>query len=611
MKDIILGINCGHDATAVLLKDGAVLAGVAEERLTRNKLQIGFPWLAIREVLRLGGVRPEEVGAVVVPHEQYLRANPFFINLIMDNHRPMPDIGNELSLSSLLVETSYQLRNRRKVSLSLSRTVKDTYARDAFRQSLDALGIHAPLIAKDHHMAHAASAYYTSGYDRCLVLTADGSGDDLSHTTVVAQDAELRRLHATPRAYSPGVFYSAVTKFLGFERHRHEGKVTGLAAYGDPEKLYPQMTALLCASDDRASFYSHASFDFSRWARMRWLARLLRNGYFRSLETNCLMDVFAKSFRREKAEDIAAAAQKCLEDAVVTVATAAVEETRCDRIACAGGIFANVKVNQRLLEIPGVREVFIHPNMGDGGTALGGACLAWADELKERGKRLAPERIRDVYWGPGFTDRQIADVLADFGLESEYHPRGAEDRIGELLAQGHVVGRFHGRMEYGPRALGNRSILSQATDPAIKDGLNARLKRTEFMPFAPSIPAEDAADFYEEMPRAAFPCEFMTIACTVKRDKRRLAPGVHHVDDTARPHIVKKDVNPSYHAILKAYRQHSGLPLLLNTSFNTHEHPIVCTPAEAVAHFVEGGVDILALGNHIVLSGNRQRREQK
>ncbi len=611
MKNIILGINCGHDATAVLLKDGAVAAGVAEERLTRNKLQIGFPWLAIQEALRLSGVRPAEVDAVVVPHEQYLRANPFFINLIMDNHRPMPDIGNELSLSSLLVETFYQLRNRRKVTLSLSRTVKDTYARDAFRQSLDACGIKAPVMTKDHHMAHAASAYYTSGYDTCLIMTADGSGDGLSHTTCIGRGGGVVRRHVTPRLYSPGVFYSAVTKFLGFKRHKHEGKITGLAAYGDPERLYTHMTKILCLDRDRTSFYSGMDYDFSSWDKMRWQARLLKNSYFRSLETNYLLDVFARLFRDERAEDIAAAAQRCLEDTMLALVAEAVKETGQQRIALAGGIFANVKVNQRILEIPGVKEVFIHPNMGDGGTALGGACLCWADELKDRGERLAPERIRDVYWGPGFTDKEIQEVLSDFGLEAAYYPNGVERRIGELLAQGHVIGRFNGRMEYGPRALGNRSILSQATDPSIKDWLNARLKRTEFMPFAPSILAGSAADYYEGMPQSAFASEFMTIACTVKAAKRHLAPGVHHVDATARPHIVKKDVNPSYHAVLEAYRERSGLPLLLNTSFNTHEHPIVCTPRDAVENFLRGGVDILAIGNHIVFSDQAKRTQEK
>ncbi|MFH1691089.1 MAG: carbamoyltransferase C-terminal domain-containing protein [Candidatus Omnitrophota bacterium] len=599
MKQVILGINCGHDATAVLLKDGHVAAAVAEERLTKNKLQIGFPWMAIRQVLRLGSIESHEIDLVVLAHEQYLKANPFFINLIMDNQRELVDIGNELSCLSLAKEVFYQLRHKKRVSLNAAKTDDGGYARAAFANSLASLGITAPLVTEDHHMAHAASAYYTSGFDKCLVVTIDGSGDGLSHTTCLGADGALKRLSVTPLCYSPGVFYSAVTKFLGFKRHRHEGKITGLAAYGDPMKLYPVMSKVLCVSPDAKSFSSQMSYDFSKWMKMRWGMRLCSGTYFRSQETNHLLDIFRKEFRAEKPEDVAAAAQYCLEEAVLKVISEGLRLTGCTRVALAGGVFGNVKLNQRILELSGVQEVFIHPNMGDGGTALGGAYLAWAKELAKAQRKLMPKRMHDVYLGADYSDDEILKAIQKRGIAAEYC-KDIESAVAEFLSKGLIVGRFNGRMEYGPRALGNRSILAQATDPTIMDWLNVRLNRTEFMPFAPSILAEDASRFYEKVADAAYPCEFMTITCCVKKDVVDLAQGAHHIDYTARPHIVKKDVNVSYYRILENYKKMTGLPLILNTSFNAHEHPIVESPEDAIESFLSGTVDVLAIGNFLL-----------
>lgn len=599
MKQVILGINCGHDATAVLLKDGQVAAAVAEERLTKNKLQIGFPEKAMRQVLELSSLKPCDVDIVVVPHQQYLNANPFFINLIMDNDRQMPDIGNELSVVSLVKEAFYQLTRKGKVSLNFNKTTEGSYARSAFEKKIECLGIKAQLVAEDHHASHAASAYYTSGFERCLIVTIDGSGDGLSHTSCLGENGAIKRLSETPLQFSPGVFYSAVTKFLGFKRHRHEGKITGLAAYGDPMKLYAFMAKILSVSSDESSFSSRMSYDFSKFMKLCWGMRLCNGGYFRSLETNYLLDFFRRELKNEKPEDVAAAAQYCLEEAVAKVVAHGLKTTGCKYVALAGGVFGNVKLNQKILELPGVDGVFIHPNMGDGGTALGGAYLVWARELKKNGKTLIPERMKDVYLGAEYSDDDIYKEIQKQGISAEFC-KDIEIKAAEFLSKGLIVGRFNGRMEYGPRALGNRSILAQATDATIMDWLNARLNRTEFMPFAPSILAEDATRFYEKFEKSAYPCEFMTITCRTKDDVLDLAPGAHHVDYTARPHAVKKDVNPSYYRILENYKRMTGLPLILNTSFNAHEHPIVESPADAIESFLSGTVDVLAIGNFLL-----------
>ncbi len=603
MNQVILGLNCGHDATAVLLKDGNVTAAVAEERLTKNKLQIGFPQQAVEQVLRLSSLSPEDVNLVVVPHQQYLEANPFFINLIMDNDRPLPDIGNELSGISLCKEAFYQFRRKKRVSLSCAKTAKGNYARFAFERKLEALGMRAQLVGEDHHMSHAASAYYTSGFDKCLIVTIDGSGDGLSHTTCLGEDGLIRRLSATPLQFSPGVFYSAITKYLGFKRHRHEGKITGLAAYGDPMKLYPFMSNVLNVSDDAMSFSSRLDYNFSNLKKLGWGMRLCKGAYFRSLETNYLLDIFGQVLKHDKPEDVAAAAQYCLEEAVLKVISQGLKQTGCKYAALAGGVFGNVKLNQRILELPGVEGIFIHPNMGDGGTALGGAYLAWAKELEKNGRKLMPARMRDVYLGAEYSDDEIYHEIQKKGIACEFC-KDIEVKSAEFLSKGLIVGRFNGRMEYGPRALGNRSILAQATDATIMDWLNERLNRTEFMPFAPSILAEDAGQFYENAEKSAYPCEFMTITCRTKDSVLDLAPGAHHVDFTARPHIVRKDVNPSYYSILENYKKMTKLPLILNTSFNAHEHPIVESPRDAIESFLSGTVDVLAIGHFLIKQKN-------
>jgi carbamoyltransferase len=283
-----------------------------------------------------------------------------------------------------------------------------------------------------------------------------------------------------------------------------------------------------------------------------------------------------------------------------------VETTGCCDLALAGGVFANVKFNQRIHALPNVHSVFIHPGMGDEGLAVG-AAFAWG-----AGPGMAPKstRLPDVYFGPSYGERDIESAIVEAGLHS-VHVHDIERKIAELLAQGHVVARFNGRMEYGPRALGNRSILYQPTDLSVNDWLNRRLKRTEFMPFAPVTLEEFADRCYENLDGARHAAKFMTITFDCTDWMKQHCPAVVHVNGTARPQLIDRWTNPSYYRILDEYRQLTGLPSIINTSFNMHEEPIVCSPADAIRAFTEGRLDYLAMGNYLLEHPSASARTQE
>jgi carbamoyltransferase len=472
----ILGISCSNDGTASLVRDGDIIAAVAEERLSRVKMHLGFPRRAIQECLRIGGIDAGAVDVVALSFKDYLRAHPFYTNALMAP-KGCPDIENEMSVMMLMGELARQVASgepvtfsARKFSEKNSRTTAKIYAK-----ALRDLGLEiARFVTVDHHLAHAASAYYTSGLADCLIVTADGYGDNYSTTISTGRDGRITRIGGTPYTDSPGVFYTAVTKFLGFRSHRHEGKITGLAAYGDPRVCYGVMEKSLFVDGDRfhAPCLSPGSLNKGKLA-----LRLLWGDFFRHPQMTCTIDYFRKELRSAKPENVAAAAQKRLEDCFVQYIGEAVRRTGLGSVAMAGGVFGNVKLNQRIAEIPEVTNVFIHPDMGDGGTAVGSAFVVWAEEALKHGKVFMGKRLEDVYFGPEFGDGEIESVLRRYGLEFGYH-REVEPVIARLMADGKIIGRFNGKCEYGPRALGNRSIIADPTDKTINDWLNKRLHRT-------------------------------------------------------------------------------------------------------------------------------------
>lgn len=596
---VIVGINPGYDSTAAVLVDGTVAAVVEEERLSRVKNHLGFPRRAIPEALRVAGVQPRDVDLVTFSFVQYLNANSLITELLLSENGVTIDPENPLRLIELMKETLKVAKIKDIFSLSFKKASKSNYASNQRRyiEALRELDMRIDsMLPIDHHLSHAASAYYGSGFEECLIVTSDGCGDGLSGSVSVGKNGKIHRIRKTPEMFSAGLFYGAITSYLGFKAHRHEGKITGLAAYGNPESCYEELVP--CLTLDRQSHLTCEIIDPSVQNRLRHLVKIFGNDFYRNPVVNDYHDYFERSLRHFSREDIAAAAQKRLEDVFIGYLAPIIEETGLKNVALAGRVFANVKLNQRIFEIAGVEAIHVHPNMGDGGNALGSALIG-KRKHQGNGSSYFPERMDHVYLGPEYSDREIEAELERSRFRYKRH-EDIETLIGNKVAGGEIVGRFNARMEYGPRALGNRSILAHPGQRDINKVLNERLHRTEFMPFAPSVLAEDAQKYFEISAGNGYPAEFMTITCNVRNEQRNRIPAVTHVDGTARPHLVRASVNPSYHTIISAFKRKTGLGAIVNTSFNIHEEPIICSPADACRALGKNAVDCLAIGNYLV-----------
>jgi carbamoyltransferase len=600
----VLGISpLDKDSTVTLVEDGVIKYAAAEERFTRVKLQDGFPWRALENALEATGTAVSEIERVVYPFLTYDEETRLFeknlakerdflnetdINTSSDELRearsrvpsgrpPVPGLSdpNERFDKGLLKSVAYRLlASEGVVSRNVAKRSSEKWGREAtafhyrWQQELEtALGeleLAGKLKRVEHHLTHAANAYYNSGFDEALVVTLDGYGSGLSGSVNLGRGGRIERLHGQEYPHSLGTFYESVTSALGFKPSRHEGKIVGLAAYGDPEVLGDVL-------------------------RRRFVQN---NGGFRIVETNNVY--FARLLASQFPKiDVAAAYQRVLEEVATAYVSQYLEKTGVRNLVLSGGVVANVKLNQRLREIEGVEGIFIHPNMGDGGCGTGAALLEFA------GTPALSGRLNDVYLGPEFSGDQIAEALRTAQLPfTQYRP--VEPKIAMLLAAGKVVARFDGRMEYGPRALGHRSILYHAKEPAVNQWLNQRLGRTEFMPFAPATLYEHRAANYLHVDGAEYAAQFMTITFDCTESMRRDCPAAVHVDGTARPQLVSEQGSPGFHRILTEYYRLTGVPSVINTSFNMHEEPIVCTPDDAIRAFLQGNLDYLAIGDFLV-----------
>jgi len=361
------------------------------------------------------------------------------------------------------------------------------------------------------------------------------------------------------------MFFEVLAEAFGFVSCRDEGKITGLAACGDASKV--QEPSPFAFVDGHLKYRGLYGRPGREWAKRTLTARYSR-------------------------EDVAAWAQIILEDTLATVAAHWLRQTGLRRLVVAGGVFANVRLNQRLHELDEVESLFVYPNMGDGGLSLG---------VIREAQSLPPEKISNVFLGDSFSKAEIEDTLVRASLSFE-HCGAMEERVADLLAAGHIVARFAGAMEWGPRALGNRSILVRTSDRKVVARLNTLLRRSDFMPFAPAVIAEDSDEYVVGAGKARHAAEFMTacFACTQRMKDEH--PAIVHVDGTARAQLVVKESNPYFHEILRLFRQRSGTGVVLNTSFNIHEEPIVRTPDEAVAAFLNARLDYLAIGEFLVKS---------
>jgi carbamoyltransferase len=388
------------------------------------------------------------------------------------------------------------------------------------------------------------------------------------------RDGEFSLFNKVDSYDSIGNYYAYVTHLCGFHAHKHEGKITGLAAYGELE--YAELLSRYIAYQSGQIRNTGGCFDWSALKKLQ-----------RDLGPN-----FSK-------ENLAASIQWILEKVATQYVDHWMKKAGISILALSGGVVANVKLNQRIHELAPVRSIFIHPGMGDEGLATGAALLKCSELCKESRVQFEAKQIDNVYWGPDYTEEMIERAIRGQGYKIERHGN-IEQQIASLLAGGRIVARFDGRMEYGPRALGNRSILYQTTDKTVNDWLNKRLKRTEFMPFAPVTLKEYAGQCYKNTAGAESPAQFMTITFDCTDWMKTNCPAVVHVDGTARPQLIDRRANPSYHQIVDEYRKLTGIPSIVNTSFNMHEEPIVCSPDDALRSFRDGRLDYLAIGNFLI-----------
>lgn len=614
---MIVGISMSHNATACVVdpKCGEVLFCCSEERFSRRKNDWGVPKRTLRYIFE-HVVSTDAVSKVVVGESCRGRwGSRAFVHLLYLGDFATKDRAVRSKVALPLI-AAWELIWR-------ALAPKEDY-RQLVVDALKAMGLNCEVEFFDHHRCHAASAYYCSPFDEALVFTLDGEGDRLSGSCWTGGGSKLIHHTDVPEAASAGKFYRAVTSLLGFTVNRHEGKVTGLAAYGDPDRFYRVFSDLLRVEEDdgnqgpklisdiAAAYLGSFSlrrvnvvqmaryfFDMLRAATWEGLLNVMLRRYFRNTYAKVLGLNFSDLTFADKA-DVSAAAQKVLEEAVVDLIGRYHGIHPCKNLALAGGVFANVKLNQRLLENLPIENVYIHPGMGDEGLAVGAAMLAVHRDAESKSKGAI---LSHVYLGPEHDGEDVAAALRNASVTwREMDNEDLFEVVAQALVEEKIVGLFQGRPEYGPRALGHRTILVNPAKKEINDIVNARLRRSEFMPFAPVVLEDAVSDIFDskKLDGARLASRFMTITLDVKEAYRDRIQGVVHVDGTARPQIIGDDSDPVYLGIVKRFREKTGIGCVVNTSFNAHEEPIITTPEQAVRAYQDDCVDVLVIDNCVV-----------
>ena len=569
----ILGVNAYHgDASAALLIDGQLVAAVEEERFTRVKHDTAFPHEAIRYCLETAGMRPHDVDHMALSRD------------------PFANLGKRVA-HAVKDRAGRQVATRRASNLQKVLRAKQTFA-EGVSVPVDRLKTKTHFV--EHHLAHIGSSFYVSPFERAAVLSIDGFGDMISAMWGVGEGGRVRSLGEVAFPHSLGVYYTAVTQFLGFPKYGDEYKVMGLASYGDPtylEEFRRIVHSSGLAYDLGLDFFRH----HIEGAAMTWdggspeLPPLWGPG----------METLLGPARRSADEpledrhrDIAATLQARLEEVVLGMLRDLHAKTGLTALCLAGGVALNCVVNGKIFDETPFTDLYIQPAAYDGGTSVGAAYHV------HHAKLGAPRsfRMNHAYWGPEYPPERMRSAVEAAALPyEELDPDKLIERTADVLADGGIVGWFQGRVEFGPRALGNRSILADPRRDDMQATLNARIKHREpFRPFAPAILEERTGEWFEK----SHPSPFMLLTYPVRPEKRHLIPAPTHVDGTGRLQTVRRDQNERYYDLIRAFEKRTGVPVLLNTSFNENE-PICCTPEQAVDTFVRTKMDLLVLGDLI------------
>ncbi len=573
----ILGLNAYHgDAAAALVVDGELVAAAEEERFNRVKHCAGFPELAARWCLVDAGLEPSDLDHVAVSRD------------------PKANLGQKLLRTIRHGASARYLKAR----LENAARIRDVGSALAEALGLERTDLRAEVHNVEHHQAHVASAFFVSPFEDAAILSLDGFGDFASTMFAEGHGNRFTVLERVLYPHSLGIFYTAVTQWLGYPEYGDEGKVMGLAPYGKPRYL-AKMRDLVRLDGPLfelgLDYFTHdkEGVDMTWDGGSPTIGRIFSD---RMIETfGAPREPGAEI--TELHEDVAASLQAMLEEAYLHLAETLWERTRLPNLCLAGGVALNAVANGRMLPETPFEEIYIQPAAGDSGTAVGAAFYVW-NQVLERPRGFVMEH---AYTGPDFGDKEIEAALAEAGLEAERLDDDAlVTTVAERIAAGDVVGWFQGRMEFGPRALGHRSIVTDPRRPDMKDVLNARIKHREpFRPFAPSILAERCGEWYEQ----DYPSPFMVLVYKTAADKRATIPAVNHVDDSGRVQTVEERIEPRYHRLISEFERLTGVPVVLNTSFNENE-PIVMSPRDAIDTFKQTKMDVLALGNHLVRRGD-------
>lgn len=557
---IILGINYFfHDTSACIVQDGELKIAIEEERLSREKHTWKFPENAIKRCLSELNITPDDISHVAVSID------------------PGKHLGDKLfyalkNPAGLIPFAKHEFKR----PLDKQRDFNRWY-RGFFKNS-------QPKVHNvEHHLAHIAGSFYVSPYKEAALLSLDGAGEWATAWMGVGRDTEITCFSQSYFPNSLGSFYESVTEFCGFKPNYDEGKTMGLAPFGDPSVYYDRAKQIVNITDNGEIEIDLSYFEYQNAGAKRCSQKFY--------------DVFGaprgKNDEFEKRhEDVAAAFQQVLEDCALKQARILHEKTGMKHLVIAGGVSLNSVMNGKIVRETPFEDVYVMPAAGDNGTSLGAAYYVYNKILNQPRKFVHD----NPYLGPEYSNEYIESVLKECKLTYEHHD-DIEGKTAEILKAGNIIGWFQGRSEIGPRALGNRSILADPTQPGMKDKINAEVKHREaYRPFAPSCVAERKGEFFD-MPVDA---PFMLKVCDVFPDKREVIPAVTHVDGSARFHTVYEHVNKRYYTLLSKFGDLTGVPVLLNTSFNIMGEPMVENPYQAIRCFFSTGLDVLIIGNFVV-----------
>ena len=590
----ILGISAFyHDSAACLLKDGEIVAAAQEERFTRKKHDAGFPTHAIQYCLTEAGIAAKDIDNVVFYEKPFVK-----FERLLETYLAFAPKGFTSFAKAMPVWIKDKLFQKSALIKELKATLDESVD---WRERL---------LFSEHHLSHAASAYYPSPFDSAAVLTLDGVGEWTTTSLAIGKGSDLKVVKEIHFPHSLGLLYSAFTYYTGFKVNSGEYKVMGLAPYGEPRYADLIREKLITVADDGSFQLDMSYFDYATGLTMtNKKFDALFGGPPRTSETELT----------QREMDLAASVQKVTEDIVLELARRIAKETGERNLCLAGGVALNCVANGILLREKIFDNIWIQPAAGDAGGALGAALSTWyLHHNKERVVSSERDAMKGAYLGPEFTDNEIENELtacgANFKKLSEIE---MIEEVASALADEKAVGWMQGRMEFGPRALGGRSIIADPRSPVMQKQLNLKVKyRESFRPFAPSVLREDVSDWFEHETDSPY----MLLVADVQNDKRRamtekeealfgidklnvprsFVPAITHVDYSARIQTVHADTNPRYHAVISKFKEKTGCPLVVNTSFNVRGEPIICTPKDAFKCFMGTEMDVLAIGNYVL-----------